>query len=179
MSRRELVIATWAVVGVGLLLLECIVRLGARAVALVRAGLDGPMWLVLALVVAVFTYGEGYRALQRHFAPKVVARALDAGACLSGCLPVLAAPLYAMSLIGTEGRTLARAWGGVALIVLAALAVRALPAPWRGIVDAGVVSALTWGLIAIAVQFRQALRARLPGRLRSSSRAFAPHPPRG
>lgn len=179
MSKRELVIATWAVVGVGLLLLEGIVRLGARAVALVRAGLDGPMWLALALVLAVFTYGEGYRALQRHFAPKVVTRALDAGARLSGCLPVLAAPLYAMSLVGADRRTLARAWAGVALIVVAACAVRALPTPWRGIVDAGVVSALAWGLVALAAQFTQALRAPALGNRRSSSRALASHSPRG
>jgi hypothetical protein len=54
-----------------------------------------------------------------------------------------------MSLVGAPRRTLARAWLGVALIVLAVLVVRSLPEPWRGIVDAAVAAALLVGLFAI------------------------------
>ena len=178
MSAREIGIAGWAVAGVCLLFLEGIVRLGARAVALVQGGLDGPEWLALVLVVALFTYGEGHRALERHFAPAVVARALSAGARLSGCLPVLAAPLHAMSLVGAERRALGRAWAGVALIVLAALGVRALPSPWRGVVDAGVASALAWGLVAIVAQFFAAIRNGEAKLARGSLPPLASRPPR-
>lgn len=177
MSRRKIGIAGWAVTGVGLLFLEAVVRLGARAVALVQAGLDGPEWLALVLVVALFTYGEGHRALERHFAPAVVTRALSAGTRLSGCLPVLVAPLYAMSLVGAERRALARAWAAVALIVLAVLGVRALPVFWRGVVDAGVASALAWGLVAIVVRFFAAIRNG-EAELRASPPPLASRPPR-
>jgi hypothetical protein len=178
MSARELGIAVWAVAGVGLLFLEGILRLGARAVSFVQGGLDGLEWLGLVLVVALFTYGEGHRALQRHFAPAVVARALSAGARLTGCMSVLAAPLHAMSLVGAERRVLARAWAGVALIVLAALCVRMLPMRWRGIVDAGVASALAWGLVAIVARFFGAIRNGETRPARCSPPALASRPPR-
>jgi hypothetical protein len=62
------------------------------------------------------------------------------------------APLFAMSLVFDTRKAIARAWMGVALIVLAVLAVRLLPHPWRGIVDAGVASALLWGLGAMGLR---------------------------
>lgn len=41
----------------------------------------------------------------------------------------------------------------------AALAVSALPSPWRGIIDGAVALALSWGLVALLVQLARALRA--------------------
>ena len=64
-----------------------------------------------------------------------------------------------MSLVMDERRAMVRAWTGIALIVLAVIAVRALPSPWRGIVDAGVASALSWGLIALVIASARVLRA--------------------
>jgi hypothetical protein len=96
-------------------------------------------------------WGEGVRALERRWVPGVLARA----ALLGPAAPLrhrLLAPLYAMSLVGAPRRTLARAWLGVVLIVLAVFVVRALPEPWRGIVDTAVALALLWGLIAIVRQ---------------------------
>jgi hypothetical protein len=148
-TMRELAITTWAVSGVGLFFVEAVARLGARTVRLLRGGLDTTGWVALVVVVALFCYGEGYRALQRRFVPHVIARAVAFGTTGSGCLPLLGAPLHAMSLVGASRRDLVRAWVGVGLIVMAIVVVRALPAPWRGIVDAGVTAALAWGLVAL------------------------------
>jgi hypothetical protein len=54
-----------------------------------------------------------------------------------------------MLLVGAPRPTLARAWLGVAGIVLAVLLVRALPDPWRGIIDLAVAAALAWGLLVL------------------------------
>lgn len=141
----------WAIVGVAALFVEAIVQLGRRGLATVRAGLEPLEWVALAALVVAFVWGEGVRALDRRWVPAVVARASE--------LPGEArprdralAPLYAMSLIGAERQVLARAWVGVLLIIAAVLAVRALPEPWRGIIDLAVALALLWGLIAIARQ---------------------------
>jgi hypothetical protein len=65
---------------------------------------------------------------------------------------------------------LLHAWGGIALIVIAVFAVRAMPEPWRGIVDCGVCAALAWGFGAIlVVSVRGAASP-------SASVAGAPHP---
>ncbi len=156
-TTRERLITTWAVVGVGLMFLEAVVRMGLRTMRLLREGLDGPAWLALVLVVALFCYVEGYRALQKRFVPHVVARAIAFGSSASGCFPVLAAPLRAIALFGASRREVARAWLGVGLIVCAIFLVRALPAPWRVIVDAGVTSALAWGLVALGLELRRVL----------------------
>jgi len=62
-------ITTWAVAGVGLMLLEAVARMGVRTVRLLGEGLDAPAWVALVLVVAAVSYVEGYRALQKRFVP--------------------------------------------------------------------------------------------------------------
>lgn len=156
---RPKALSIWAFVAVSAVFVEAIVRLGARAVQTVAAGLDAAGWAALAASVGLLAYFEGYRGLQRRFAPTLVARALAAGALRPGPRSVLVAPLFALSLAGTTGRARARAWGAVALIVVAIALVRCLPDPWRGVVDAGVAAALTWGLSAMLVQFVRVTRA--------------------
>lgn len=158
-TRRELAIASWAIGGVALTFVEAIVRMAARAVHLLGGEMDTPRWLCLIMVVALFCYGEGYRALQRRFVPHVVERAVGFSASASGCLTILSAPLHALSLVGANRRELARAWIGVGLIVGAVLVVRALPPVWRGLVDAGVAAALSWGLVALVTTFIRVLVA--------------------
>jgi hypothetical protein len=149
MTTRNLV-AGWAVGAVALTFVEAIARLGDRALATAAAGLAPGEWAALAASVALFGWGEGHRALARRFVPGVVARSFALADRRPGALAILAAPLHALALVG---RGAARAWLGVALIVAAVLAVRALPAPWRGIVDGGVAVALVWGLGALLSRF--------------------------
>ena len=134
--------------GVAAIFVEAIVQLARRGVATLNDGLGPLEWLAFVLLLVAFVYGEGWRALARRWVPAVLARTRQLG--VGSPLPYrLLAPLYAMSLIGASARILARAWLGVALIVLAVIVVRALPEPWRGIVDAAVAAALLVGLWAI------------------------------
>jgi hypothetical protein len=142
----------WAMAGVTLLFAEPSIRLGARAARTVAAGLRPGEWVAFVVVCATLLYAEGHRALQRRLAPSVVARVLGLRHDRRRTAALLA-PLHVLSLVHAEPRTLARAWLGAGLIAAAAASVRALPAPWRGIVDGGVALALLWGVVSIWVRF--------------------------
>ena len=148
--------AAWSILGVGLLFALAVARLGSRGIDTVQAGLGPGEWILLIALVLLFVVGEGWAALQRKWVPRVVDRAR----ALRGEAPVshrLLAPLYGMCLIGCDARRRTRAWLGVAAVVAAVLAVRALPDPWRGMIDLSVASALVWGLGALLVAGRRVL----------------------
>ena len=161
-SAARVAAAVWAMVGVSLLFAEPTLRLGVRASRTIAAGLRPGEWVGLVVVAAALLYTEGHRALQKRLAPKVVARTLALGRQPS-LGAVLLAPLYALSLVRAERRELGRSWLGVVLIAAAVMIVRALPAPWRGIVDGGVALALLWGLVSLWVQFVSALKEEFAG----------------
>ena len=140
----------WAVVGVVFLFGEAAWRLGLRGLAAIRGGLSPLEWIALALVTAVFVYGEGVRALQRKWVPFVLRR-IDRLPAERPWRYRAAAPLYAMGLMGPPASGRLRAWAGVAAIVAAVLIVSRLPDPWRGIIDTGVAAALVWGASALVL----------------------------
>lgn len=158
-SAVQLATAAWGVLAVAAIFLECIARLGARAMQMMRADPSPSEWVLLGLVMGVFGYGEGYLALHERFAPRVVERAFTVPISRWSCLVL--APLYVTSLIGADRRTLAKAWIGVALIAAAATIVHALPPPWRQLIDAGVAFALSIGLLSLMGRFAQRTRARV------------------
>jgi len=149
-------IAAWGVLGVAATFVEAIARLGQRALSELSGDLSTVHWVVFVVATIVMTYGEGYRALHRRFAPAVVARALELAAHERTTWFVLA-PLYAISLVGAPPRVIARSALGVAGIVACVVIVRELASPWRGIVDGAVAVALGWGLVALLARFASAL----------------------
>src|SRR6188472_3999241 len=81
MTRRRLragqwLILAWAVGGVVVLLAEPMKRLGEIGLEALRSGLTPPQLVLFALWTPAILYIEGYRAFQRRFAPRLVARAL-------------------------------------------------------------------------------------------------------
>jgi hypothetical protein len=155
--RSGVLAGVWAIAGVVALFVEAAWRLAVRGIITVRAGLEPVEWLILILLTAAFVWGEGVRALQRRWIPGVYRR-IDALRDEPRLSYRVLAPLYAMSLIGASRSTLARAWLGVVLIVAAVFIVRALPEPWRGIIDIGVAAALTWGLLVLLYHSRGLFR---------------------
>jgi hypothetical protein len=148
MRGTELAVTGWAVGGVVFLFAEAAWRLGLRGVAAIRGGLTPFEWVALLLMTAAFVYGEGVRALQRRWVPYVITR-IERLHTEPSVLYRLAAPFYAMSLIGPTRRSAVRAWAGVAAIIVAVLVVSRFPDPWRGIVDLAVAAALTWGALVL------------------------------
>lgn len=155
-------VAVWGLTGVAAILGWAAFRLGRRGVDVVLAGLSPLEWVALLALVAVFVYGEGVRALQRGWLPRVADRAARLARDGSWALRAVA-PLHAFGLVGTPRRVAARAWLGVAAVVVAVLVVRALPEPWRGIVDLAVALALAWGaVVALALARRVPATGSLP-----------------
>lgn len=148
----------WAAAGIIFLFGEAAWRLGARGTAAIRGGLTTFEWLALAVLVVLFVYGEGVRALQRRWVPYVLARMHRLRAERRTAYRV-AAPLYAMSLIGPPRAAAVRAWAGVAAIIAAVVIVSRFPDPWRGIVDLAVAAALVWGAIALLIGATRLVRA--------------------
>jgi hypothetical protein len=161
LSGRGALIATWGILGVALLLTQALVRLTPLAIESMRSGMSGAQWVLLAAWVAVSAYSEGYKAFQRRWVPRVVARALYL-ARHPRPLHVVLAPFFCMGLLHAKRRRLIVSWTAVALIIVAVLLVRRLPQPWRGFIDAGVVVGLTWGLVCLGISAARALRGEAP-----------------
>jgi iron complex transport system substrate-binding protein len=121
----------------------------------VAAGMTPSQWIVCAAIVLAFAYGEGWRALARRWSPFIVGRLRS----IDGASPLwmkLLAPAYALGLVGAGKRLLLFAWGGTFAILGAVAIVRAMPYPWRGMIDLGVACALTLGASALVVRFLRA-----------------------
>jgi hypothetical protein len=154
--------AAWGLLGVGVLLGRAIWRLGVVAFdAMTMPTLGAVEVLVCALWVALNAYLEGYRAFQKRFCPRVVARALYLAQNPKPLFALLA-PAFCMGFFHARRRTAIAAWSVTAGIVALVLLVRGLPQPWRGIIDAGVVVALGWGMVALAVELLLVVTGKRP-----------------
>ncbi len=119
--------------------------------------LDWLHWLALGVSILYMAYAEGYKGFHLGFAPRVVARAsyLSANPRL---LHVILAPVFCMGYIHATKRRKMLSFGLTSMIICFVLIVRMLPQPWRGIVDAGVVTGLMLGILSILFFLMQGLR---------------------
>jgi hypothetical protein len=147
LSVAGLVGAVWGVAGFSLILLDAINRLARIALHALEAGLSDSQWLILAVVIAFMAYTEGYRGFQKSFSPRTAARAYYLYRHPEP-LAVLLAPFFCMGFFRATRRPLLVAWLGTCVIILLVLVLHSMPQPWRGIVDAGVVVGLSWGLVS-------------------------------
>jgi hypothetical protein len=151
----------WGLVGLFGSLVEAIVRLVPLALEPLRDGMTLGPSLAYAGFVAFNTYAEGYRGFQRAFSPRVAARAVLLFRAPTP-LRLWLAPLFLMALVDATRRRLIANWLLVLIITGLILVLRRTPQPWRGIVDAGVVTGLVWGTLATAWFLVQAARGRAP-----------------
>lgn len=142
--------ALWGVVGVMTLLGFSVFRLMGRAIDMFGYDLRWYHWLTLIVFVLFMAYAEGYRGFQGAFSPRVAARAkyvYDAPRWLY----VLTAPVFCMGYFHIHRRRQIVTFALTALIGLTIGLIRFIDQPWQGIVDAGVVVGLTWGIVSIGV----------------------------
>lgn len=142
--------ALWGMVGVLLLLGSAIFRLTPVAWNAFSVPLQWHHWTALGANVLFMAYAEGYRAFQKGFSPRVAARARYL--MTNPRAPhVVFAPLFCMGFFHATRRRQITSLSVTAGVILLVVLVRWLPQPWRGIIDAGVVVGLAWGLIALMV----------------------------
>ena len=134
----------WGVGGVLILLLFAIYRLAPMALALEDASMELKHWGILALSISYMAYAEGIKGFHQGFAPRVVKRALylKKNPRLSH---VVFAPFFCMGYFYATRKRQISSLGLTGLIVFFVILVRLLSQPWRGILDAGVVTGLTIG----------------------------------
>ena len=98
----------------------------------------------LAFSISYMAYAEGIKGFHQGFAPRVVKRALylKKNPRLSH---VVFAPFFCMSYFYATRKRKISSLGLTGLIVCFVILVRLISQPWRGILDAGVVTGLTIG----------------------------------
>lgn len=176
--RQRPLLYLWAVGGVLLLLVQALLRLTPIALeAMFDIGLSPLETTLCAAWVVLNLYLEGYRGFQRRFVPRVVARAHYLATRLDPPT-ILLAPLFAMAYFHATKSARRAAFIVTGLVLLAITAVRGLPQPWRGIIDAGVVAGLGWGTLALLIAAARCLASGTsPGDPEVQKQPAEPEPP--
>lgn len=139
----------WGVFGFLFLLGQAIIRL--VPLSLEPFQMEGLAWwhyVLYGLSVVCMAYSEGYKGFHLKAAPRIVARAMHLARHPRPLFVVLA-PLFCMSLFHATRRRLITSWVFYSALILVIVAVRQLPQPWRGIIDAGVVTGLSVGMLSV------------------------------
>jgi hypothetical protein len=150
--------ALWGLGGVLALLLSACLRLWPKAVDAFTHPLAWYHWASLAVVVLGMAYAEGYKGFQKAFSPRTAARArhLRQNPRIDH---VILAPFFCMGYFHATRRrkitSLSLTLGIIVLIVMVSF----VSQPWRGIIDAGVVLGLGWGIISLIIFSIQAFGA--------------------
>ncbi len=140
--------AIWATVGVIGLLGFAIYRLTPIAWDAYETGLSSVQYLLAIAFCGFMAYSEGYRGFQKSFSPRTAARIRYLRDHPSP-LHALLGPVFAMGFIHADRRTKIVAYCLSIGILMLVVAVRLLHQPWRGIIDAGVVLGLSWGVLSL------------------------------
>jgi hypothetical protein len=148
--------ALWGLAGVIALLVSACVRLWPKAVDAFSLPFFWYHWMSLVVIVLGMAYAEGYKGFQKAFSPRTAARAryLRQNPRIG---PVILAPLFCMGYFHATKRrkitSISLTLGIIVLIVLVSF----VRQPWRGIIDAGVVVGLAWGIVSLLIFSVQAL----------------------
>ncbi|MGB7300852.1 MAG: hypothetical protein WA888_01225 [Burkholderiaceae bacterium] len=151
--------AAWGLGGVLTLLLFAVTRMARTSFDALDMPLHAVHWLVLAANIVFMAYAEGYRGFQQSYSPRVVARARYLVNHWT-VWRLIAAPLFCMGFFHATRRRLITAWVLTAAIVLMVFLFAQLPQPWRGVLDAGIVVGLGWGIISIGLYIGRWLSGR-------------------
>ncbi len=138
----------WALSAVSFVLLFAVYRLGQHALHLASLPLPLWQWFLLLGSVVLMGYSEGYKGFQKAFAPRFAARLRHIRDHASNGERLLA-PFFCFGYFGTTRRRLISAYALSGMIIIFATLAGQLEQPWRGILDAGVVIGLLWGVLSV------------------------------
>lgn len=165
MARRlgAILGGVWGYCGVLAVVAYAVWRLAPVAYQSLQYHLTALQWAALGVHVAYMLYAEGYKGFQRAFAPRVVARSLYLRRHPTPTRIILA-PFFVAGFFHAPRRRIVANCALTGMIFCFVALVRLLEQPWRGIVDAGVVAGLVWGLAAMLYFMAQAITRTLDGR---------------
>lgn len=140
----------WGLGGFFLLLFFAIYRLAPIAWSAMQQPLSGLQYALLIGNSLFMAHSEGYKGFQKAYSPRVVSRALYLRENATVPLALLA-PFFCMTYFGAPRKRVIVSWCLTIGIIILILIFQRLPSPWRGILDAGVVVGLTWGVTATLI----------------------------
>ena len=150
MTVAGMMAASWGIIGFSLLLGFSTWRLTLNSIEALQMPLNRTHWLVFVIFLVFMVYSEGYKGFQKSFSPRFAARFRH---LLYNATPIqlLLAPLFCMSYFHATKKRIIATFTLTAAIITFILLFRLLPQPWRGLLDAGVVAGLIWGMITTAL----------------------------
>ena len=137
----------WGLGGFFLLLIFAVYRLAPIAWSALQQPLTGLQYALLIGNTLFMAHSEGYKGFQKAYSPRVVSRAFYLRRHATVSLALLA-PFFCMTYFGAPRKRVMVSWCLTVAIIILIIIFHRLPSPWRGILDAGVVVGLTWGIIA-------------------------------
>ena len=144
-SRAGALAAAWGIAGFFILLGNAIFHLAIISLEAMQYELSPLQWLILFLNVIFMAYSEGYRGFQKNYAPRLAARAKYL-AQRGSLVERIFAPLFCMTFFNATKKRLVISYVLLLMILIFIFVFKIIPQPWRGILDAGVVVGLVWGL---------------------------------
>jgi len=148
--------ALWGLAGVFSLLGSATYRLTPLAIDAFSYEFAWQHWLSLVVIVLGMAYAEGYKGFQKAFSPRVAARSRYLREHPRPLL-VLLAPFFCMGYFHATKRRRITSISLTLGIIILIVVVRFIAQPWRGIIDAGVVVGLAWGIISLVIYSAKAL----------------------
>jgi hypothetical protein len=149
--------AAWGLLGLFVLLGGATYRLSLMMFQAFEFDLAWHHWLIFVVNVGFMAYVEGYKGFQVKFAPRFAARVRHLRDNPT-VLNVLLAPLFCMGYYHTTRRRLISVYVLTLTIIAFILGFQMLSQPIRGLLDAGVVIGLTWGMTSVFIFCTKALR---------------------
>lgn len=140
--------AIWGFLGAFALISFAVWRLTPYTLEIFSYPLTTLQWLALVANIVFMAYSEGYKGFQHAFAPRVAARTLFLSENPT-LLRVLLAPLFVIGYFHATRKRLIVSYLLTTMIIILVILTRMVDQPWRGIIDAGVVTGLVWGLCSM------------------------------
>ncbi len=139
--------AAWSLAGLLLLLGYAIWRLSLYTFESLQMSLNWMHWIVFTGFMLFMAHSEGYKGFQKSFSPRFAARAkyLLQNSTFMQCF---LAPLFCMGYFHAPKRRVITSIVLTIAIFVFILLFRYVPQPWKGLMDAGVVVGLIWGMIS-------------------------------
>lgn len=140
--------AIWGILGVTVILGRGLVCIYPFSRELCGMPLTAVQWAALGVSLLFLGYAEGYKGFHLKFSPRVAARALYIRRNPT-VLRVIFAPLFCMGYFHATKKRKIVSYSLTVGIILLIIGVGHMSQPWRGIVDAGVLLGLGWGLLSV------------------------------
>ncbi len=140
--------ALWGIIGLSLIFGRGLFCLYPYVEELQCSAFSWIHWGALGASLLFMGYAEGYKGFHLKFSPRAAARALYLKKNPT-LVRVIFAPLFCMGFFHATRKRKIVACSLTTMIILLIILVRELPQPWRGIIDAGVLLGLGWGMVSV------------------------------